>query len=87
MEIVKVKAKITGAHALTGIQLEEGQEYDIDRKCFGHEIMSPIGWTPTDAELGIQPDAKAEGPAPQVVPAVAILTIDPAQKTDAAKEG
>ncbi|GAB4486015.1 MAG: hypothetical protein OHK006_13190 [Thermodesulfovibrionales bacterium] len=43
MAIKKYIAKVTGTHALTGIYLEEGREYDIEESLAGSEIFEPAG--------------------------------------------
>jgi hypothetical protein len=40
--MIRVKAKVSGVHALTGIGLVAGEEYDIDEKAFGEEIFEKI---------------------------------------------
>jgi hypothetical protein len=59
-ETVKIRAKVTGIHAVSGIGLVMGEVYDIDRAHFGYQIMEPVGWTPTDEELGIQKQVEEE---------------------------
>jgi hypothetical protein len=61
MENVKVKAKVTGLHAVSGTDLVMGEEYLIDRAHFGHQVMEPVDWTPTDDEMGIK--SKVSEPA------------------------
>lgn len=38
----KFTSKVTGVHALTGIALEEGREYEIEEALAGAEIFEEI---------------------------------------------
>ena len=42
MAIKKYISKITGTHALTGRDLVEGQEYDVEESLAGPEIFEEI---------------------------------------------
>jgi hypothetical protein len=42
MAIKKYKALITGTHALTGLYIEAGKEYDIEESLAGQEIFQIV---------------------------------------------
>lgn len=42
MAQIKVKAKVTGTHALSGLYIETGKEYEIDESHFGDEVFEKI---------------------------------------------
>jgi len=51
MAIKKYRAKVTGTHALTGISLEQGKEYDIEETLAGSEIFVAVGDSPGREEI------------------------------------
>lgn len=42
MATIKVKAKVNGTHAVTGMELKEGAVYSIDEEFFGPEVFERI---------------------------------------------
>ena len=44
MATLKVKAKVTGTHAMTGIYVEAGHEYEIDEELarLATEVFEPV---------------------------------------------
>ena len=42
MAQIRVRAKVSGLHAVSGMQLTEGEELEIDERHFGDQIMERI---------------------------------------------
>ncbi len=42
MARIKVKAKVTGTHAMSGLYIETGKEYEVEEEHFGDEVFEKI---------------------------------------------
>jgi len=60
MARIKVKAKVTGTHMMSGLYIETGGEYEIEEEHFGNEVFEKI-IVEQEAETGERENPQASG--------------------------